>query len=345
MSSHPDLPADADAAAAAPPGAVYGLLAEYDGVMPLLAAAQKVRDAGYVCWDTYTPIPVHGLDEAMGIRRTRLPWVVFGAGMTGGLLALLMQWWMNAFNYPYVVSGKPMLALPPYIPIIFEVTVLFSAITAFVGMLMFNKLPALYHGVFGSRAFATRVTTDRFFLGVEARDARFDAARTQALLESTGAIGIETIVETGRPVLPAVVRRYALPAAVVLAAAALVPPLLIARAGDAVGQHAGAADPGHGGAAEVPAAAGEPVVPGRPGDAAAGGWGSGGRSRGPGHVSVQGDFGRRLGGGVPDAGNTGAGGAWGRRGSGSTARHVTAGTAQARVRWRRRGRRGRARRG
>lgn len=230
MSGGFERPPDADAAASPRPGEVYGLLAEYDGVIPLLAAAQKVRDAGYVHWDTYTPIPIHGLDEAMGLRRTRLTWVVFGAGAAGALAALLMQWWMNAFNYPYVVSGKPLLSLPPYIPIIFEVTVLFSAITAFAAMLMFNKLPSLYHSVFRSRAFAARVTTDRFFIGIEARDRRFEPGRTQALLASTGPMGIETIVETDGPRLPEPVRRYALPAAVLLAAAALVPPLLIARA-------------------------------------------------------------------------------------------------------------------
>ena len=224
------LPPDVNTATDAAPGHVYGLLAEYEGVIPLLEAATKVRDAGYTHWDTYTPIPIHGLDEAMGIRRTRLPWVVFGAGVTGALLALLMQWWMNSINYPYVSSGKPLLSLPAFIPIIFEVTVLFSAIATLVAMLMFNNLPSLYHSYFSSRAFAGRVTTDRFFIGIETRDARFDPGRTRALLESTQAIGVETIVEAGSPAIPETVRRYAVPAIVVLAAIALVPPLLIAKA-------------------------------------------------------------------------------------------------------------------
>jgi mono/diheme cytochrome c family protein len=219
-----------DAAAVPAPGQIYGLLAEYDGVIPLLEAATRVRDAGYTCWDTYTPIPIHGLDEAMGIRRTRLPWVVFGAGTTGALLGLLMQWWMNGFNYPYVVSGKPLLGLPPFIPIIFEVTVLFSAITTLIAMLVFNKLPQLYHGWFSSRAFASRVTTDRFFLGIEARDAKFDSGRTRALLESTRSIGVETIEEAGSAAIPQTLRRYAVPGLVVLVAIAIVPPLLIAKA-------------------------------------------------------------------------------------------------------------------
>ena len=154
MSSQANLPPDADAAAAPPPGQVYGVLAEYDGVIPLLAAAQKVRDAGYKQWDTYTPIPIHGLDEAMGIRTHAAAVGGLRRGGDGALLALLMQWWMNGIDYPYVVSGKPLLGLPAFIPIIFEVTILFSAITALVGMLMFNKLPALYHSFFASRTFA-----------------------------------------------------------------------------------------------------------------------------------------------------------------------------------------------
>jgi mono/diheme cytochrome c family protein len=228
MSSQANLPPDADAAAAPPPGQVYGVLAEYDGVIPLLAAAQKVRDAGYKHWDTYTPIPIHGLDEAMGIRRTLLPWVVFGAGVTGALLAFLMQWWMNGIDYAYVVSGKPLLSMPAFIPIIFEVTILFSAITTLVGMLMFNKLPALYHSFFSSRAFASRVTTDRFFIGIEARDPVFDLAGTRQLLASAGSMNVETIVEAGPAALPDAVRRYGVPAMVVVGVLLLVPPMLIA---------------------------------------------------------------------------------------------------------------------
>jgi mono/diheme cytochrome c family protein len=218
-----------DPAPARPQAQLYGLLAEYDGVMPLLEAARQVRDAGYTRWDTYTPIPIHGLDEAMGVRRTRLPWLVFGAGLSGGLLALLMQWWMNAVNYPYVSSGKPLFSLPAFVPIVFEVTILFSAISAFIGMLMFNKLPQLHHSCFRSRTFAGRATTDRFFVGIEAADRLFDLDKTRSLLAATGAVGVEAIEETGVEVIPQNVRRYAIPALVLLAAVAIVPPLLIAR--------------------------------------------------------------------------------------------------------------------
>lgn len=212
-----------------PPRQLYGLLAEYDGVIPLLEAATKVRDAGYTRWDTYTPIPIHGLDEAMGLRRTRLPWVVFGAGFSGALLALLMMWWMNAFNYVYVVSGKPPFGLPAFIPIMFEVTILFAAITALLCMIAFNRLPQLYHTFFTSRAFASRVTTDRFFVGIEATDPKFDVAATRDLLEQGGALNVETIDETPPVPVPAVIRRYAVPGLVLTGAILLVPLFLIAK--------------------------------------------------------------------------------------------------------------------
>ncbi len=219
-----------DVAVAAPPGHLYGVLAEFDDTPALLRAAAKVRDAGYRQWDTFTPIPIHGLDGAMGIRRTLLPWVVFGAGIAGGLGGLAMQWWMNVFDYPYVVSGKPLLSIPAFVPIIFEVVILLAAITAFVGMLMFNKLPQLYHTWFASRAFASRVTSDRFFIGIEARDPQFDLDRAKQLLADAGSTNVEVIAEPDPPQLPAWVRKYAAPVAAVLLVAALVPPLLVAKA-------------------------------------------------------------------------------------------------------------------
>lgn len=212
----------------APP--LYGLLAEYGDVLPLLEAAAKVRDAGYKQWDTYSPIPVHGMDEAIGLKRTILPWVVFGAGVSGALLALLMMWWMNAFNYVYFVSGKPPFGVPSFIPIIFEVTILLAAITAFAGMIVFNKLPQLYHAFFTSRAFSSRVTTDRFFIGIEAGDPAFDPIRTKDLLTQTGAIQVEAIDLPQHPAIPPAIKRYATPALTLLIAVALVPPVLIARA-------------------------------------------------------------------------------------------------------------------
>ena len=167
----------------------WGLLAEYRGPDALVAAAARVRDGGYKRWDAHTPFPVHGLDSAMGIQTTRLPWLVLGAGITGCAGGLLMQWWMNAIAYPLIISGKPFNSLPASIPVAFELTILLAALTAFGGMILGNRLPQLHHPLFASRDFA-RSTTDAFFIAVEADDPKFDLAATEALLRETGAVRV-----------------------------------------------------------------------------------------------------------------------------------------------------------
>jgi len=175
-------------------GELFGLLAEFETPGELLDAADKVREAGYSRWDCYSPFPVHGLDRAMGLRDTRLPWVVLGAGISGAAAAILMQWWMNAVDYPYMISGKPLFSLPANIPVAFEVTVLFSALTAFGAMFMFNRLPQFYHPVFKSARFR-KVTDDRFFIAIETSDPRFDESKTAAMLQSIGSGRVERLVD------------------------------------------------------------------------------------------------------------------------------------------------------
>jgi hypothetical protein len=151
-----------------------------------------VRDAGYTRWDALTPFPVHGLDEAMGIKPTRLPWIVFLCGLTGASAALLLQWWTNAVDYPYLISGKPLFSLPANIPIMFELTVLFAAFGAFLGMLGFNRLPELYHALFKKPRFR-RVTNDRFVIYIEVEDPRYDSGETRSLLESVSPLPVEEV--------------------------------------------------------------------------------------------------------------------------------------------------------
>lgn len=172
----------------------YGLLAEFADAGSLLEAAQVVRDEGYRRWDCFTPYPVHGLDRAMGLGETRLPWVVLLGGAAGCGLAILMQWWMNALDYPFIIGGKPLFSLPAQIPIAFELTVLFSALSCVAALLLFNGLPRFHHPVFHSARFR-RATTDRFFLAIEASDPRFDAVRTAELLGSLGPTSVEWLEE------------------------------------------------------------------------------------------------------------------------------------------------------
>lgn len=171
-------------------GELYGLLAEYDTPGELIAAARRVRDAGYTEFDCYSPFPVHGIDEAMGIKRTILPLLVLGGGFLGLFLGLLLQWWTNAYNWPWNISGKPTFSLPANIPIMFETTILMSVFTTFFGMWILNKLPQVWHPFFRNDRFA-RVSDDAFLLGIEAKDSRFDLAATTKLLEGEGALAVE----------------------------------------------------------------------------------------------------------------------------------------------------------
>lgn len=170
----------------------WGLLAEFEDIPSLLHASEAVRDAGYTQWDTHTPFPVHGLNDSMGLKPTRLPWFVFAAGLTGCTSFLALQWWTNAVDYAFNISGKPFFSLPANIPVTFEGTILLAALTAFFGMLVANKLPHWYHPVFKSARFA-RASNDRFFISIERADPSFDPVVTRSLLEAAGAVIVEEL--------------------------------------------------------------------------------------------------------------------------------------------------------
>src|SRR5688500_15281997 len=173
------------------PGEVYGVLAEFESPGALVKAARKVHEAGYTQFDAYSPFPVHGIDEAMGIKRTILPLLVFGGGFAGLVGGVLLQWYLNSYNWPFSVSGKPVWPLPANIPIAFETTILLSVLTTFFGMWILNKLPQVWHPLFRLERFA-KVTDDGFMLGIEAKDARFDLTATTRLLQDAGALEVET---------------------------------------------------------------------------------------------------------------------------------------------------------
>jgi mono/diheme cytochrome c family protein len=171
-------------------GELYGYLAEYDTPGELVEAARKVRDAGFQQFDCYSPFPVHGIDNAMGIKRTILPLLIFGGGFTGTVGGLLLQWYCNSYAWKWNISGKPTWSIPANIPIAYELTILLSVLTAFWGMWLLNKLPQMWHPFFRLERFG-RATDDGFFLGIEAKDKRFDAAKTKQLLQDAGAIAID----------------------------------------------------------------------------------------------------------------------------------------------------------
>jgi hypothetical protein len=174
--------------------ALAGLLAEFEDVDGVMHAARFLRDAGYSRWDVHSPCPIHGMDAAMGIRPTILPWLVLGAGLTGAATGIALQLFTNAFDYPYLVSGKPLNSMPAFIPVTFELTILFAALAAVFGMLGLNRLPHLYNPLFRSARFR-RVTNDRFFIVIDSDDPVFDRAAAEQSLRELGATALEWIEE------------------------------------------------------------------------------------------------------------------------------------------------------
>ncbi|MAC17690.1 MAG: hypothetical protein CMC97_05275 [Flavobacteriales bacterium] len=181
----------------------WGLMAEFETPAQIMAAAKLAKQQGFRWWDTHTPYPVHGLDKAMGIKPTILPLLVMGGGSTGFTVGFLLQWFTNATNfdfwalvpirgYDFLISGKPLLSTPAWIPVMFELTILLSALGCVGGLLLLCGLPQLYHPTLRSTRFA-RATDDRFFLVIEAKDPKFHPEKTRSFLESLNPLSIEML--------------------------------------------------------------------------------------------------------------------------------------------------------
>jgi Alternative complex III, ActD subunit len=170
----------------------YGLLAEFDTPAEIMRAAARVRDAGYRRWDVYTPYPVHGMDQAMGLKNSPVGWFTFICGTSGFTLGMLMIWFMNAYDYSLVVGGKPLFSPIYAFPVSYECTILLGAFGSLFGMLILNRLPRLYHPLFKSNRFR-QVTHDKFFIAIESADPKFDDAETRKLLEEAGGKHIEEV--------------------------------------------------------------------------------------------------------------------------------------------------------
>jgi hypothetical protein len=194
-----------------------GLLAEFSDPGALYDAVKSLRKQGYTRLDTFSPFPIHGMDGAMGLPVSKLGFMVFGGGALGAGLGVFLQWWTSAgpqFDWmvndvtnafvPYAinVSNKPLFALEASIPIIFELTILFSALTAVGGMLALNGLPKPYNPLFHSERFS-RATDDGFFLHVAKADKAFDTSGTPGALFEAGALAVEQITHDGATELDA----------------------------------------------------------------------------------------------------------------------------------------------
>lgn len=171
---------------------LWGLMAEFPDIPALYAAAQRVRDAGFRRWDVYSPVPVHGMDEAMGLKPSRVGFVVGTGAIAGVFTALAMQFWMNGMDYQILIGGKPLIAWEQSLPVTFELGVLFSSFGALLGMLAINRLPMWYHPLLKKERFL-RVGDDRFIIAVEANDPMFDPSRTRAFLQEIGGVNIDEV--------------------------------------------------------------------------------------------------------------------------------------------------------
>ncbi|MBY0112185.1 MAG: DUF3341 domain-containing protein [Phycisphaerales bacterium] len=171
---------------------VYGVIAEFATPADVYHAAEKVRDAGYTKWDVYAPFPIHGIDEAMGQKRTVLPLISAAAAGAGVLGAILMQWWMSGVDYPIVVQGKPYAPWEPFVPITFELGVLFTAFATLIGMLALNGLPRHHHPLLKKERFLA-VSDDAFAICIESGDDKFDPDQTRSMLERLGGKHIDLV--------------------------------------------------------------------------------------------------------------------------------------------------------
>ena len=171
---------------------IYGAIVEFKDPKGLVEAAKKVKGAGYRRFETYSAFPIHGMDDAMGLKATPLGWIVLCGGALGALTAFTLQTWVATSAYKLVISGKPLFSYQAFVPVTFELMVLFSAFAAVFGMLILNRLPQLYHPLFKSDRFLT-ATSHGFFLSIEASDDLFHSERTIAFLNSLGGVAVEVI--------------------------------------------------------------------------------------------------------------------------------------------------------
>ncbi|MDA0333859.1 MAG: DUF3341 domain-containing protein [bacterium] len=170
----------------------HGLMAEFERPEQLLEAAQRTYAEGYRKIDAYSPLPIHGLGAAIGFTHTNLPIATFVCGVIGAICGYGLQYWVHVIEYPINIAGRPMHSGPMFIPVAFELTILFAALGTLIGLFLLNGLPQPYHPVFNVPAFA-RASQDRFFLCIEAEDPNYDAASTRSFLEGLGCLDVTEV--------------------------------------------------------------------------------------------------------------------------------------------------------
>jgi hypothetical protein len=173
---------------------VYGIMAEFEDPNALVAATQRAYHEGYRRMDAYSPFPIEELHDALGSRHTRLPLIVLIGGLIGCIGGYALQYWVSTIAYPLNIGGKPLHSWPAFIPVTFECTILVAALSAIFGMLALNGLPMPYHPVFNVARFAL-ASRNRFFLCIEATDAKFALEETRKFLETLGPREVTTVAD------------------------------------------------------------------------------------------------------------------------------------------------------
>lgn len=174
---------------------LYGVMGVYDTPADAMHAAEKVRDAGYRRWDVHTPFPVHGMDDAMGMKPSKVGYFSFAGGATGYTVGMTMIYWMNAVDYQIVIGGKPMFSPFFAFPVSYECTILLAAFGTLLGMAFLNRLPRLHHPLLANKTFRAGATHDKFIVVIETTDPRYSETDTVDLLKSTGCKKIEFVEE------------------------------------------------------------------------------------------------------------------------------------------------------
>ena len=170
----------------------YGLMAEFETPEDLLEAAKRTYGKGYRTMDAFSPLPIHGLAAAIGFHRTNLPVLTFILALAGAIIGYGMQYWISVIDFPLNIGGRPLHSGPMFIPVTFEVTILFAAVGTFVGLWIRNRLPMPYHPVFNVAGFE-RASQDRFFLCIESADPLFDAEDTRSFLGDLNPVEVSTV--------------------------------------------------------------------------------------------------------------------------------------------------------
>jgi hypothetical protein len=171
----------------------YGVVAEFETAKQLIHAAEQTRLAGYKLFEAYTPFPVEGLPEAIGLKRNAVPLITLVGGLLGGLGGFFFQLWVSAVAYPENIGGRSLNSWPAFIPVTFELTVLGASLAAVFGMLALNGLPRPHHPLFNVDRFQKRASVDRFFLCIEARDPKFSVSDATRFLQGLKAASVNEV--------------------------------------------------------------------------------------------------------------------------------------------------------